>query len=297
MNSLRRPVWRGAILVFVVACIGLAALLLISVRVTRELPVNGLLVDLELGGSHPARHAELREVLTRRLAEEVPSLGNLKLVLDYVHFSGATQEVLWSPNLDFILLSPQSTPWYMYRGDAAQQLELLKELIREVVFRKRKPVLGICGGHQFLVLAFGGSVGFIDPVFEGNHPEHYPQEALAERGEVILETLAEDPIFAGLTRHPGSFRAVESHYEEVKTVPQPFINLARSKMSEAQLIRVPGLPVYGFAFHPERGWNQGQGTTPEPLGGRQVLTNFIGMVLAGKRSTVGPGIDKRPQSP
>lgn len=279
---MKRPVRRGVILVFVAACICVAALVFYSVRIPRELRVNGLLVDLELGRADPERYAELRDALTRKLAEDVPSLRNLRLVMDYVHFSSKTKEALDSPKVDFVLLSPQATPWYMYQGDAAQDLEALKGLIRETALRKKMPVLGICGGHQFLALAFGGSVGFIDPALEGKNPERYPKEALAERGEVILETLADDPIFAGLTRHPGTFKVMQSHYEEVKTVPQPFINLARSKMSEAQLIRVPGLPVYGFAFHPERGWHRAQGPVHETLGGRQALTNFIGMVLACK---------------
>jgi GMP synthase-like glutamine amidotransferase len=270
------------IFLFVVVCVGVALLVFVSMRVKREMPVNGLLVDLEFGESNPARHTELRDVLTRKLGANVPSLRNLKVTLDYVHYSGNLKEALESPDLDFVLLSPQGTPWYMYQGDAGRHLEVLKGYLRETVLRKRMPVLGICGGHQFLVLAFGGSVGFIDPALNGKRPERYPRDAVAERGEVVIETLAEDPIFAGLTRHPGSFRAMESHYEEVKTVPQPFINLARSEKSEAQLIRVPGLPVYGFAFHAERGWDQEHGWTREPMGGRQVLTNFMGMVLARK---------------
>jgi GMP synthase (glutamine-hydrolysing) len=84
-----------------------------------------------------------------------------------------------------------------------------------------------------------------------------------------------DPIFSGVATHPGTLRVMESHYEEVKTVPERFVNLARSSMSEAQLIRIPGMLVYGTAFHPER---SGKSPGTECTEGRIILGNFLRMV-------------------
>lgn len=181
---------------------------------------------------------------------------------------------------DFILLSPQNTPWYMYREDAGAKLEAAKAVVRNLTLKERLPVLGICGGHQFLAMVFGGTIDFIDSRLVGVFPEKYPKEAVSERGLVDLETLGSDPIFTGVTTHPGRFKAMESHYEEVKTIPELFVNLARSQMSEVQLIRIPGLMVYGMAFHPERSGNL---PGSECSDGRIMLGNFIRMVAEGGR--------------
>ena len=121
-------------------------------------------------------------------------------------------------------------------------------------------------------------MGFIDPKLESTLPERYPRNALAERGVVSLETLMDDPIFKGVAVHPGKFRAVESHYEEVKEIPRGFVNLARSEMSGIQVIRIPGKTVYGVAFHPERGWKPGEDPEKAAPDGKLILANFLGMI-------------------
>jgi GMP synthase (glutamine-hydrolysing) len=119
-------------------------------------------------------------------------------------------------------------------------------------------------------------VGFIDPELVGTFPANYPKNAISERGLVVLETLSDDPILEGVANHPGKFRVMESHYEEVKSIPQQFINLARSDLSEAQLIRLPGKPVYGLAFHPERS-PKDETLDPELFEGKRILANFLNM--------------------
>lgn len=246
--------------------------------------MNGLLVDLELGEPNPQRFGLLRLVLTERIPQEFSFPGKLELTLDYLHFSLTDKEALSSSNVDFVLLSPQGTPWYRYDGDAGTKIEGLKTIVRQLILETKKPVLGICGGHQFLALAFGGTVGFIDPALAGRFPERYPSDALAERGEVVVRTLGEDPIFAGVASHPGKFTVMQSHYEEVKSVPEPFVNLAGSSMSEIQLIRMPGVPVYGMAFHPERGPASSPGPGDEQTGAKRLLANFVAMAVEYKRS-------------
>ncbi|MFC1836500.1 gamma-glutamyl-gamma-aminobutyrate hydrolase family protein, partial [Thermodesulfobacteriota bacterium] len=50
----------------------------------------------------------------------------------------------------------------MYCGPAGEKLEGLKGYVRDAALKSRLPILGICGGHQFLALALGGQVDFID---------------------------------------------------------------------------------------------------------------------------------------
>jgi GMP synthase (glutamine-hydrolysing) len=238
--------------------------------------LNGLLVDLELESPDPTRHSELRDTLTRRLVAEAPSVSNIRLNLSYVHFSHLTSEFFDSTRVHFVILSPQRTPWRMYRGEWLSKLESAEQVVRELILKRNMPALGICGGHQFLALTFGGGVDFIDPSLAGSAPDRYPADALAERGPVWLQVLKDDPIFEGVARRSDKFKAIENHYEEVKVVPEPFINLARSELSEAQLIRIPGRLVYGMAFHPERGWDgELEAASKE---GKQILANFFRMV-------------------
>ena len=269
-------------LALAVAILCLAGLLIIARFYPKEQRLNGLLVDLELNSPDPGRYNELRDVLTRRLQAEVASLRNLQVGLTYVHFTELSPHILNPDRFDFLILSPQSTPWHMYRDEAGRRLESVKDLLRQSILNDGMPALGICGGHQFLALAFGGAVDFIDPRFEGSYPERYPKEAVAERGRIALQTIKDDPIFEGLAVHPGFFEVMESHYEEVKAVPPPFINLAKSDMSEAQLMRIPGKSVYGMAFHPERGWDLEHDSAVSPTAGKQILANFLRMVARKK---------------
>ncbi|MDQ7783339.1 MAG: gamma-glutamyl-gamma-aminobutyrate hydrolase family protein [Desulfomonilaceae bacterium] len=266
-------------------CILVAGIVLVVHKYPRRPALTGLLIDLELSDPDPDRYKDLREAFTRKLPEEVAELKNADVRLDYVHFMTATGGRLNSSEFDFILLSPQGTPWYRYDGDAGEKLDLLKAELRELVLTHKKPVLGVCGGHQFLALAFGGTVDFIDPRFQGTYPDRYPAEAVAERGKVRLDILKDDPILRGVSSFPGSFYVMQSHYEEVKTVPEPFVNLARSDRSEAQLIRIPGLTVYGTAFHPERGWLDVDAATPDLQSGRTLLANFLTMVVEHKSAS------------
>lgn len=276
MTAVKAAASRRTAILLTVLLICLIAVV-IAVLWPREQRLHGLLLDLELDRPDPLRHGKLRETLIQ-LSAETPALRNYSITLSYAHFSTFDREQVRGDKIDFLILSPQGTPWHMYNQHAAPELDRVKDLIKELIFKDEVPVLGICGGHQFLALAFGGVVDFIDPAFAGKFPERYPKEALAERGVVLIDTIAEDPIFAGVASHPGSFRVVESHYEEVKSVPAPFVNLAAGDVSRNQLIRIPGKCVYGFAFHPERCWDDkecpGNGITE----GKQILINFFMMI-------------------
>jgi len=244
----------------------------------REQHIRGLLVDLEWDGPDSSRYARLREAFTQRLPSEADGLRNTRVTLEYIHFSAVERKNV--ATADFVLLSPQGTPWHRY--DAAG-LELAKEIVAHAAIADGIPVLGICGGHQFLALAFGGTVDFIDPTYAGQRTERYPKQAIGEQGVTVLHTLRDDPILSGVATYPGQFRVVENHYEEVKAVPEPFVNLAASALSEVQLMRIPDKLVYGVAFHPERCWDDGDCADAAVPEGKQLLANFLSMVRKRRR--------------
>lgn len=269
-------------LLLISVVVAAVALTTIVIKFPGKKQLRGILVDLELCGPEPGRYQELRDAVTRRLSEDPGPLQAVEIRLEYIHFTEAAKAGLDLSRTDFLMLSPQGAPWHSYTGAAGDCLEIVKRQVRNIALEGKIPILGICGGHQFLALAFGGAVDFIDPTFEGKRPDTYPREALAERGIVNLSTLSPDPIFSGVVEHPGTFQAAQSHYEEVKKVPPPFVNLARSALSEAQLIRIPDRMVYGMAFHPERGW-ESQGDQCAPVtAGKRLLGNFFTMVARSR---------------
>jgi len=273
---------KGRIALLLLGVIIVAAAVTIVPRLlTKEQRLKALLIDLELVGPDPSRYSDLREALTRRISSEAPALSHCTIETEYVHFLQFQRSLVAEIKPDFLILSPQGTPWHMYRGEAGERLGELKAVINDIVTHQNLPVLAVCGGHQFLAMAFGGTVGFMDSRYAETVPERYPKDALAEKGPTTLFTLREDPILDRVAPHPGNFSVMESHYEEVKSVPAPFVNLARSERSEVQLIRIPGKLVYGMAFHPERSSN-GAADLPKNAGTR-ILANFLTMVAVRPR--------------
>lgn len=95
------------------------------------------------------------------------------------------------------------------------------------------PILGICAGHQFMALHFGGEA----------KPAQVP-----EFGHT--EVQVEDPgdLFVGL---PSRFTVWESHNDEVTRAPEGFRTLARSANCPVQAMQATDRPRYGIQFHPE----------------------------------------------
>lgn len=161
------------------------------------------------------------------------------------HFSQVTREYISEANPEFIVLSPQGTPWCRYTGINGVVLQNFLWLIPWAAEEMHVPILGICGGHQALALAFGGKVGPI----RGAEYDCMPYTRDRQSGVVELTVTAPDPIFGGIQE---SLRLAQSHYDEVKILPPGFVLLASEKHSPNQIIRHPTLPVYGIQGHPER---------------------------------------------
>jgi GMP synthase (glutamine-hydrolysing) len=112
------------------------------------------------------------------------------------------------------------------------------------------PVLGVCGGHQALALAYGGNVTKASSLVQGFRT-------------VILED--KDTLLAGL---PAKIKVMQSHREQVKQLPPNFVRIATSSETENEGMRHESLPLYGVQFHPEK-WNE------ENPAGKRILENFV----------------------
>lgn len=100
------------------------------------------------------------------------------------------------------------------------------------------PMFGVCYGHQLLVHALGGEVGY--------NPRG---RELGTQAIECLPVAAGDPLMAGL---PVNFPAQLLHAQTVTRLPAGAVTLARSALDDHQLIRLaPG--IYSSQFHPEFG--------------------------------------------
>lgn len=177
-----------------------------------------------------------------------------------LHFTQVDRALFDRLRIRAVVLSGHSTLIDDYDRRA---LAPVLELIRETP----APLLGLCGGHQLIGLAFGAvpaPMGRLAP------EEADPRPSLApgmrkEWGPSRVRISADDSLFAGL----GDTVVVEQrHFWELKAVPAGFVRLAVSDACPIQAIRHRSRPLYGVQFHPER-YSE---LHPD---GRTILSNFF----------------------
>ena len=169
-------------------------------------------------------------------------------------FQNITPEFVKALSPSHVVLSGQSHPWDRY---APQSLAGVFHLVRDA----RQPILGVCGGHQQMALAFGAPVDLIERIAPG---EGY-EGAFRERGYCEVELSSESPLFQGL---PQKLTVWESHCDEVKELPPDFIRTANNQVSDIQAMQHTSLPLFAVQFHPEL-------FDEEHPHGRMILENFL----------------------
>lgn len=107
------------------------------------------------------------------------------------------------------------------------------ELIRE--FAGRKPILGVCLGHQAIGVAFGGSIVRAHQIMHG---------------KVSPVTHTGTDVFTGL---PSPFTVTRYHSLAIEreTLPDCLNITAETADGEIMGVAHKTLPVYGVQFHPE----------------------------------------------
>jgi len=112
-------------------------------------------------------------------------------------------------------------------ADAGISVELIRRL------GPRVPTLGVCLGHQAIVVAFGGEVGAAKALLHGK------ASAVEHDGKGV---------FAGL---PQRLEAGRYHSLAAVSVPDELEITARTPDGEVMGVRHRELPVEGVQFHPE----------------------------------------------
>jgi len=231
-------------------------------------------VDLEHPERGPSMLSERPEATQRKAdlltikARFERLSGELCLLL---HFTQIDRVLLDRLGVRAVVVSGHSTLIDDYDRD---DLAPLVEVIRET----SAPLLGLCGGHQLIGLAFGAPSEPMGPLAAGETDPH-PDLATGMRkewGPYRVRLSAHDPLFEGL----GETAVVEQrHFWDLKSVPAGFVQVATSDACPIQAIRHQSRPLYGVQFHPERYSD----VYPD---GRTMLTNFFRLAgLAARRST------------
>ena len=203
------------------------------------------LVDNTIDG-HGDSPREIRAVLGRL----IPGVEILR-----EPFHTVSLERVRSLKPSHIILSGQSHPWDNYTPESLAG-------VFDVIKRASQPILGVCGGHQQIALAYGSEVGLMERLEPG---EGY-QGAKRERGFFPVENTGEG-LFKGL---PATVTVWHSHCDEVKQLPDGFRCTASNETCAIQAMQQKGRRLYGVQFHPEL-FDEDH---PE---GRQIVENFLAL--------------------
>jgi GMP synthase (glutamine-hydrolysing) len=185
-----------------------------------------------------------------------------------IHFTQVDRALFERIGVRAVVVSGHSTLIDEYDP---RTLAPLMELIRE----SRTPLLGLCGGHQLIGLAFGATpapMGRLRPGEADPHPDVAPG-LRKEWGACPVRVFAQDPLFAGLD---DTVVVEQRHFWELKALPAGFVRLAASDACPIQAIRHETRPLYGVQFHPELYGER----HPD---GRTILANFFQLAGATAR--------------
>jgi GMP synthase-like glutamine amidotransferase len=120
------------------------------------------------------------------------------------------------------------------RDDHAWLRELAAWLSPIVQGAVRRPLLGICFGHQLVAQLAGARVDW-------THSDHHEERGFPET------TLSGGRLLPGTHR----FKVVASHYEAVHTVPAGFRITASRPQVPIDGLEHAQLPIFTWQFHPE----------------------------------------------
>ncbi len=141
-----------------------------------------------------------------------------------------------------IAISGNTTDWADYDFNT---FTALFDLINSGQFA----VIGFCGGHQLLGLLYHSPCDAIRRLNPAEpDPGGFAPGWFKEIGYLPVTLVKPDPIFAGLPNSPTFF---ESHYWEIKQVPEGFDLLASTDNVRIQVIKHRQHLIYGTQFHPE----------------------------------------------
>lgn len=207
----------------------------------------------------PTRQADFDRVRWQRtqVCGEAANLPSESIL-----YTELTPEIIREKKVRALAISGNTTDWAEY--DFAT-FEPLFNIIRS----GQVPTIAFCGGHQLIGLMVGARCDAIRRLKPGEpDPGGFAPGWFKEVGFLPVQVIQPDPLFAGLGSAPIFF---ESHYWEIKEVPEGFDLLASTENVRVQAIKHKQYPIYGTQFHPEA-------SSAEHRDGFRLLQNFFSSV-------------------
>lgn len=178
-----------------------------------------------------------------------------------VHYRDISLEFVHANNIQGLFISGNTPDWAEYDWDNFKPLQ-------QIVLNGEIPVMGFCGGHQLIGMTFGapcGPLGELQPGEVDLMPNYHPGMR-KERGYLpLIPNQAEHTLFEGFPDNRPVI--MESHYWEIKTLPESFDLLASTNWCQIQVMQHRDRPVFGIQGHPEA-------YTAEYPDGKRFIRNF-----------------------
>ncbi len=156
-----------------------------------------------------------------------------------IQFVSAVKDILSETLLEDVaaVLFSGSGEFFLGKGDGKDTWLPQTFLFLDKVIEKNIPVLGLCFGHQIILLHQGAEI---------KHIEEYRE--VGTLPIVLSDRAKEDPIFSRL---PATFKGMLGHKETPVNIPEHIEILASSERVLPQAIRVRGKDIWSTMFHPE----------------------------------------------
>jgi anthranilate synthase component 2 len=144
----------------------------------------------------------------------------------------------WTLNIDGVVISPGP----MIPQKAGHLMKMLD------YYHDKKPIIGICLGHQAIGEYFGAKL------IHAKKPMH---------GKVSKIKVEDDPLFKDIPKH---FNVVRYHSLLLSNFISPLKELAITENGENMALKHESLPIWGIQYHPEAALTEF---------GLQVLKNWL----------------------
>jgi len=152
-------------------------------------------------------------------------------IRDYLSRLGAQVQVLDRDSVSIQHIEESDGVVFSPGPGNPERLTSLLDLIGQAV--ARKPVLGICLGHQALAYYFGAEIRQANPM----------------HGKISKVHKVNDSSL--LNQIPDSFSVVRYHSLYVDSIPDDLIPILQTEDSILMAFQHQNLPVFGIQFHPE----------------------------------------------
>lgn len=155
-------------------------------------------------------------------------------------------EVFYPHKIDWDFLEESShiifSPGYGHPKDMKQSLKILEKIYF------KKPILGICLGHQIIAYFFGSKICKL------KNPFHGKTSLVTHSGSLLFQNI------------PHSFQVGRYHSLCVEDLQEPLRAICLSDDSVLMGLEHKTLPIYGLQFHPESILSKY---------GKEILMNFL----------------------